>query len=166
LAGLIGLGACAAFVVAVFLATRFIVRGLPEDVRRWAPFPIAAILAVLPFVDELYNEQQTRLACSSDGGFAVNKTLAARTREEGLAQIKTVKYDTEEQHYWRHELLFLDRENGEELGRLRWFNRKHGWLQGNEPGSGYGLFLKGTACPDPQPYLANAAARAQLVKVE
>ena len=166
MAGLIAFGALCAFAAAVFLATRFIARQLPEGARRWAPFPIAAAMLVLPFGDELYYEQQTRLACSADGGFAVSRTIAARTREDGLAQIKTVKFDTEEEHYWKHELLFVHRPTGDELGRLRWFDRKHGWLQGNEPGSGYSAFLKSAPCPDPQGYLANAAARARLVRIE
>jgi hypothetical protein len=165
LAGLIGLGALCAFAAAVFLATRYIVHHLvPERARRWAALPIAAVLIVSPFVDELYYEQQTRLACTVGGGFAVSRTISARTREEGIAQIQTVKLDIEEPHFWKHELLFIYRPTGEELGRLRWFDRKHGWLQGNEPGSGYVAFLKSSPCPDPQTYLANAAARAQLVR--
>ena len=167
MATLIGLGALGAFAAAVFLATRFIVRYfVPDRARRWAAFPVAALLVVMPFTDELYYEQQTRLACQAGGGLAVNKTIPARTREAGLAQIQTVKVDTEEPHYWKHELLFIHRVTGDELGRLRWYDRKHGWLQGNEPGSGYGAFLKGASCPDPQAYLANAAARAQLVRSE
>jgi hypothetical protein len=162
---LIGLCALGAFVVAVFLATRFIVHHtVPDRARRWASFPIAAALIATPFADELYYEQQTRQACHASGGFAVSRTISARTREEGIAQIQTVKLDTEEPHYWTHELLFIHRPTGAELGRLRWFDRKHGWLRGNEPGSAYGAFLKGWPCPDPQAYLANAAARAQLVE--
>ena len=97
MAALIGLSALGAFAAALFLATRFVLRYLvPSVARRWAAFPVAAVLAVLPFTDELYYEQETRLACKAGGGFAVNKTIAARTREEGLAQIQTVKVDTEE----------------------------------------------------------------------
>jgi len=167
LAGLIAFGALAAFAAAVFLATRYVVRHLvPEGARRWAAFPIAAALVALPFADELYYERETQLACTAGGGFAVNRTIAARTREEGIAQIQTVKLDTEESHFWKHELLFIHRATGEELGRLRWFDRKHGWLQGNEPGSGYGAFLRSSPCPDPQQYLANATARAQLVTTQ
>ena len=165
MAGLIGLGALCAFAAVVFLATRFIVRRLvPERARRWAAVPVAAALIVIPFADELYYEQQTRLACTAAGGLAVTRTIWARTREEGIAQIQTVKLDTEEPHFWKHELLFIHRPTGEELGRLRWFDRKHGWLQGNAPESGYGTFLKSSPCPDPQSFLANATARAQLVR--
>jgi hypothetical protein len=165
LAGLIGLGALGAFAVAVLMATRFIVRhALPGSAPRWAAFPIAAVLVVLPFADELYYAQQTRLACQADGGFAVHQNIFAPTVQAGIAEIQTVKLDTEEAHYWKHELLFIHRPSGEELARLRWFDRKHGWLQGNEPGAGYGAFLKGAPCPDPQPFLANAAARLQLVR--
>ena len=165
MAGLIGLGALGAFAAAVFLATGFIVKQLvPLGARRWATFPIAGLLVVLPFADELYYAQQTRRACETDGGFAVTHTILAKSRESGIAQIETVKLDTEEAYYWKHELRFIDRATGDELGRLRWFDRKHGWLQGNEPGSGYGAFLKGPSCPDPQPFLANATARAELVR--
>ncbi len=165
MAGLIGLGALGAFVAAVFLGTRFIVQHLvPNGARSWATFPVAALLVVLPFADELYYEQQTRGACKAGGGFAVSRTIFARSREAGIAEIETVKLDTEEAHYWQHELRFIHRPTGDELGRLRWFNRKHGWLQGNEPGSGYGAFLKGGSCPDPQRFLANAAARGELVR--
>jgi hypothetical protein len=164
---LIGWGALCAFGAAVYLVTRFIVRHLAAPrARRWFAIPIAALLAAAPFADELYYEQQTRAACRASGGFAVNKTIFARSREEGLARIQTVKVDSEEPHFWKHELLFLDRESGNELGRLRWFDRKHGWLQGNEPGAGYSAFMKAAACPDPQPFLANAAARAQLVRTD
>lgn len=167
MAALIGLGALCAFAVAVVLSTRFIVRHLVAPrARRWVAFPVAMLLTVIPFIDELYYERQTRLACEAGGGLAINKMLFARNREQGLAQIQTVKVDSEEPHYWKHELLFLDRATGEELGRLRWYDRKHGWLQGNEPGSGYGAFLKAASCPDPQPFLANAAARAQLIRTE
>jgi hypothetical protein len=167
LAALIGLVALCAFAVAVFLSTRFIVRHLvARGARRWVALPVAALLTIIPFTDELYYEQQTRAACQAGGGLAINKTIFARNREEGLARIQTVKVDSEEPHYWKHELLFLDRATGDELGRLRWYDRKHGWLQGNEPGSGYAAFLKSASCPDPQPFLANAAARAQLVRTE
>jgi hypothetical protein len=167
LASLIGLGALCAFALLVYLATRMIVnRAATPGMRRWLTIPVAGAIALTPFADELYYEQQTQMACRMSGGFAVNKTIFARTREEGFARIETVKVDTEEAHFWKHELLFLDRQSGDELGRLRWYDRKHGWLQGNEPGSGYTAFMKSASCPDPQPFLAHAAARAQLVRTE
>lgn len=161
-----GVFALAAYAGVVFLVTRFFAARLPGSARRWAGPAIAVVLAVLPFADELYNEQQTRLACEAGGGMAVSRTLSVRSRDEGLAQIKTVRLDSEEPHYWKHEMLFLHRGTGDELGRLRWYDRKHGWLQGNAPGAGYAAFLKGSACPDPQPLLANGAAREQLIRVQ
>ena len=113
MAGLIGLGALGALVAAVFLATRFIVQHLvPNGARRWATFPVAGLLVVLPFADELYYAQQTRRACETDGGFAVRHTIFAKSREAGIAEIETVKLDTEETHYWQHELRFIHRATG------------------------------------------------------
>ena len=101
MAGLIGFGALAAFATAVFLTTRVILKHLvPQGARRWSALPVAAVLAVLPFGDELYYEQQTRLACKADGGFVVSRTIFARSREAGIAEIQTVKLDTEEAAGW------------------------------------------------------------------
>jgi hypothetical protein len=156
--------ALAAYAAAVFLAIQWIVRTVvPRASRRWTCIPLVVLSAVLPFVDELYNEQQARLACAQDGGLAVSKTIFAQSPQEGAASIETRKVDSEDAHYWRHEMLFIHRPSGDELARLRWFERKHGWLQGNEPDSGYGRFLNASPCPDPQPYLAGGKARSQLV---
>ena len=92
------------------------------------------------------------------------KTISAASADEGMRLIDTRKQDFEEQHFWRHELLFLYRPTGEELARLRWFDRKHGWLQGNAPGADHLRYLSGAPCPDPQPFLASGAARSSLVK--
>ena len=154
-----------AFLGCVFLATRYIVGWLmPGKARRWAWLPVGATLAVLPFVDELHNAHQTRLACSREGGMAFGKTISAPSVADGMTLIDTRKLDTEESHFWKHELLFVYRPTGEELARLRWFERKHGWLQGNEPGAGYARYLNASPCPDPQPYLVRGAARASLVR--
>lgn len=154
-----------AFLGCVALATRYLVAWLlPVRARRWAWLPVGVTVAVLPFVDELYNAQQTRLACHREGGLAFGKTIAAPSVAAGMALIDTRKVDTEELHFWKHELFFVYRPTGEELARLRWFERKHGWLQGNEPGAGYTGYLGVSPCPDPQPYLERGAARASLVR--
>jgi hypothetical protein len=158
----VGLGV---LISSVFLATRFIVwRWVPQRARRWACIPVATLLAVVPFSDELYNERQTRLACAREGGMVFGKVVFARSTAEGAALIETVKADTEEKHYWKHEMIFVYRPTGEELARLRWFDRKHGWLQGNEPGTRYARYFPADSCPDPQPFLAAGAARASLVR--
>jgi hypothetical protein len=126
--------------------------------------PVAALLTVLLFVDEGYNEYQTRLACAQEGGMAFGKLISAPSAEAGLALIDTTKLDTEEPYFWKHELVFVYRPTGEELARLRWFDRKHGWLQGNEPGARQAQFIAASPCPDPQPYLASGAARSSLVR--
>ena len=162
---MIQISALIAFVAGVFIATRWLVNQLmPQSVRRWAWVPIAAVLIVFPFADELYNEQQTRLECARDGGFTIGKTISAQSREEGIALIETRKLDSDQEHFWKHELLFVYRPTEEELARLRWFVRKHGWLQGNAPGSSYFGIFTSSACPDPLPYLAGGAARSRLVK--
>ena len=156
--------ALAAYLVGVFLIVRWAVRNLvPQAYRRWAWIPLVPVLSLVPFVDELYNEQLVQRACAEEGGLAVLKTISARTAQEGVGLIETRKLDSEQDHFWRYELLFIYRPSGDELARLRWFERKHGWLQGNEPGTGYGRFLKASPCPDPQPYLTGGKARLQLV---
>ena len=35
----------------------------------------------------------------------------------------------------------------------------------NEPGAGYARYVNASPCPDPQPYLAQGAARASLVRL-
>jgi hypothetical protein len=165
LAGFVLAVALAALIASVFLATRFIVgHWVPPRARRWAWIPIAGVLAVLPFSDEVYNERQTRLACAREGGMVFGKVVPARSTAEGAALIDTVKVDTEERHYWKHEMIFVYRPTGEELALLRWFDRKHGWLQGNEPGTRYARYFPAASCPDPQPYLAGGAARASLIR--
>jgi hypothetical protein len=156
---------CLAFLGCVFLATRYIVGHLvPEKLRPWAWLPLAATFAVLPFLDEIYNAQQTRMACSREGGMAFGKTIWAPSVAEGMTLIDTRRQDSEEPYFWKHELLFVYRPTGEELARLRWFERKHGWLQGNEPGAGLARYLNASPCPDPQRYLVRGAARASLVR--
>ena len=53
-----------------------------------------------------------------------------------MALIEARSLDSEFPHYWRRELVFLYRPTGEELGHLRWFERKGGWLRGKRPGAG------------------------------
>jgi len=157
--------AAAAYAVAVFMATRCIVGGVfPQRARRWAWVPVGGALAVLPFMDELYNEHETRLACASDGGMAVSRTITARTLEAGMALIDSRSLDSEFPHYWRRELVFLYRPTGEELGHLRWFERKGGWLRGKRPAAGLASAFRPVACPDPQPLLIGGGARKQLVQ--
>jgi hypothetical protein len=157
--------AAAAFAVAVLLATWFIVsRVFPQRARPWAWVPVAAALTVLPFLDEVYNERQTRLACESDGGLSVLRTVSARSVDAGMALIEARRLDSEFPHYWRRELVFVYRPTGEELGHLRWFERKGGWLRGERPGGGLFHALRPAGCPDPQPILAGGAARRQLVQ--
>ena len=157
--------AAAAYAVTVIMATRFIVvRSFPRNVRPWLWVPVAAALAVLPFLDELYNERATRLACASDGGMSVVRTISARTLEAGMALIESRSLDTEFPHYWRHELVFLYSPTGEELGHLRWFERKGGLLRGKRPAAGLANAFRPTACPDPQPLLIGGGARKQLVQ--
>jgi hypothetical protein len=68
MAGLFLSFAAAAYAVAVFLATRFLVgQAFPRRVRPWVWMPVAAVLTVLPFVDELHNERQTRFAVVNSG---------------------------------------------------------------------------------------------------
>lgn len=154
-----------ALLACVFLATRPLIGALlPERSRRWAWLPIAAILTALLFADEGYNEYRTRLACSKEGGMVFGKLISAPSTEEGLGLIDTTRLDTEEAHFWKHELLFVYRPTGEELARLRWFDRKHGWVQGNEPGTRHAGFTTASPCPDPQPYLVSGAARSSLVR--
>ncbi len=164
LAGVVVAFAWFAFLACVFLATRPLGRFLPEKMRRWVWLPVAAILTVVLFADEGYNEYQTRLACAQEGGMAFGKLISAPSAEEGLGLIDTTKLDTEEPYFWKHELVFVYRPTGEELARLRWFDRKHGWLQGNEPGARHARFIAASPCPDPQPYLASGAARSSLVR--
>ena len=165
MAGFIRVFAALAYLVAVALITRLIVtHGLPRVVRRWAWLPIAAIVAVLPFVDEIYNARQTLLACEAEGGVSIRKQISAVSSDEAFALIQMRKLDSEEPYFWQHELLFVDRETGDELARLKWFERKHGWLQGNEPGSSYAGIFKAMPCPDPQPYLVGGAMRQRLIK--
>ena len=92
------------------------------------------------------------------------KMISAASTDEGMRLIDTRKQDFEDTHFWRHELLFLYRPTGEELARLRWFDRKHGWLQGNAPGADHLQYLSSSPCPDPQPFLASGAARSSLVR--
>lgn len=164
LAGLFLVFAAAAFAVAVVLATRLLVaRVFPPRVRPWAWLPVAAVLCVLPFVDEIYNERQTQLACRNDGGMSVRRTVSAHTLDAGMALIDAHRLDSEFPHYWRRELVFVYRPTGEELGRLRWFERKGGWVRGARPGGGLFHAFRPVGCPDPQPFLADGAARKQLV---
>ena len=157
--------AAGAFAVAVFLATWLIVgRLFPPRARPWAWVPVAAALTVLPFQDEVYKEQQTQLACESDGGLSVLRTVSARSVDAGMALIEARRLDSEFPHYWRRELVFVYRSTGEELGHLRWFERKGGWLRGERPGGGLFHAFRPAGCPDPQPYLAGGAARKQLVQ--
>jgi hypothetical protein len=157
--------AAAAYAVAVFMASRFIVgRAFAPRVRPWVYLPVAAAVTVLPFLDELYNERETRLACASEGGMAVVRTVSARTLDAGMALIDARSMDSEFPHYWRRELLFLYRPTGEELGHLRWFERKGGWLRGKRPGAGLASAFRPVACPDPQPLLLGGAARRRLVQ--
>jgi hypothetical protein len=165
MAGLFLSFAAAAYAVAVFLATRFIVgRAFPRRARPWVWMPVAAVLTVLPFVDELYNERQTRLACEREGGMSVRRTVSARTLDAGMALIEARSLDSEFPHFWRRELIFLYRPTGEELGHLRWFERKGGWLRGKRPGAGLVNAFRPVACPDPQALLVGGAARRQLVQ--
>jgi hypothetical protein len=165
LAGLLLVFAAAGFAVAVFLATRLIVGHLfPPRVRPWVWVPVAAVLTVLPFVDEFHNEQQTQLACQSDGGMSVIKKVSARTLDDGMALIDARRLDSEFPYYWRRELVFVYRPTGEELGHLRWFERKGGWLRGRRPGGGLFHEFRPAGCPDPQPFLVNGAARKLLVQ--
>lgn len=151
---------------AVALATYLIAaRLLPPPLRRWAWLPIGAVLTLLLFADEAYNEHQTRLACAEQGGLLVRKTIVAPSVQAGIALIESVRLDSEADYFWRRELLFRYRPNGEELGRLRWFERKRGWLRGNKPGTGFTGFMQPTACPDPQSLLVRGAARMRLVRV-
>jgi hypothetical protein len=161
--GLFLLFAAFGFALAVVLGTRLIVRLLPRSVRSWAWLPVAALLLVVPFADELYNERQTRLACAGDGGLVVRKLVTARSLDAGMALIETRRLDSEMAHFWRHDLVFVFRPTGEVLGRLRWFDRKGGWLRGSRPGGGFITYFKPSPCPDPQPLLAGGAARRQLV---
>jgi len=161
------LSAVVGLAVLVVICTRLILQGLvPERMRVWAWAPVAAVLLALPFVDEVYNEQQTRLACRADGGFVVRKQIAARSLEAGMALIETRRFDSEMPHFWRHDFLFLYRPTGEELGRLRWFDRKGGWLRGKRPGSGLARYFRPAPCPDPQSLLEHGAARRKLVQVK
>lgn len=163
MAGLFLWFAAGAYAVAVYMATRFVVRRLlAQRLRRWAWLPVAAVLSILPFVDELYNERLTRLACEHDGGLTVRKTITAHSLEAGMTLIESRRLDSEEAHYWRRELVFVSRPTGEELGRLRWFVRKGGWLRGSRPDTFFALF-RPVDCPDPQPYLVDGRARKQLV---
>ena len=165
MAGLFLSFAAAAYAVAVFMATRFIVgRAFPPSVRPWVWAPVAVVLTVLPFVDELYNERATRLACKSEGGMSVLRTVSARTLDAGMALIEARSMDSEFPHYWRRELVFLYRATGEELGHLRWFERKGGWLRGKRPSAGLVNAFTPEACPDPQPLLVGGGARKQLVQ--
>jgi hypothetical protein len=165
MAGLFLSFAAAAYAVAVFMATRFIVgRAFPPSVRRWVWAPVAVVLTVLPFVDELYNERATRLACQTEGGMSVLRTVSAQTLDAGMALIEARSMDSEFPHYWRRELVFLYRPTGEELGHLRWFERKGGWLRGKRPSAGLVDAFRPEACPDPQPLLVGGAARKQLVQ--
>ena len=159
-------GAFFIFTFLAFLGGVVVIVGshLPKRARRWAWLPIAVLLAVAVFADEGYNEYQTRQACSREGGMEFGKMISAASTDEGMRLIDTRKQDFEEKHFWRHELLFLYRPTGEELARLRWFDRKHGWLQGNAPGADHLQYLSGSPCPDPQPFLASGAARSSLVR--
>jgi hypothetical protein len=166
MATLVLLFAAVAFAGAVLLVTYLIVgRWLPERLRRWAWAPVGAMLALLPFADEAYNEHQTRIACEQQGGLVVRKTIVAPSVQAGMALIETVRLDSEADYFWKRELLFRYRPNGEELARLRWFERKGGWLRGNEPGTRLTRFMQPGACPDPQNLLAQGAARVRLVRV-
>ena len=126
--------------------------------------PVAAIVAVVPFSDELYNEQRTRAACAAEGGLQVDRVVRARFAESAAASIETRRVDREEGAYWRHELIYVYKPTGEELGRLRWFRRKYGWLQGNVPGTAHAHYFKAEDCPDPQRYLAGGRSRMELVR--
>jgi hypothetical protein len=161
--GLFLLFAALGLALAVVLGTRLIVRALPRNVRTWARLPVAALLLALPFADELYNERQTQLACAADGGLVVRKLVTAHSVDAGMALIETRRLDSEMSHFWRHDLVFVFRPTGEVLGRLRWFDRKGGWLRGNRPGRGFITYFTPSPCPDPQPLLAGGAARRQLV---
>lgn len=156
----------AGLAVGVAVCTWVVLQTLvPPRMRKWAWAPIAGALLTSLVLDEVYNEQQTLLACRADGGFVVRKQIPARTLEAGMALIETRRLDSEMPHFWRHDFLFLYRPTGEELGRLRWFDRKGGWLRGNRPGMGLARYLPPAPCPDPQPLLEQGAARQQLVQV-
>jgi hypothetical protein len=137
---------------------------LPAPARRWAWLPISVMLTVVVFADEGYNEYVTRQVCSREGGMEFGKTISAPSTDAGMRLIDTRKQDFEDKRFWRHELLFLYRPTGEELARLRWFDRKHGWLQGNVPGADRLRYLSGEPCPDPQEFLASGSARSSLVR--
>lgn len=165
MAGLFLAFTVAAFAIAVFLATRFIVgRLVPERARPWAWVPVAVALTVLPFLDEFFNERQTRLACESEGGMSVLRTVPARTLDAGMALIEARRLDSEFPYYWRRDLVFVYRPTGEEVGHLRWFERKGGWLRGKRPGASLLRVFLPVECPDPQPFLVGGAARKQLVQ--
>ena len=159
-------GAFFIFTFLAFLGGVAVIIGshLPKRVQRWAWLPVALVLAVVVFADEGYNEYRTRQACSLEGGMEFGKMISAASTAEGMRLIDTRKQDFEEKHFWRHELLFLYRPTGEELARLRWFDRKHGWLQGNAPGADHLQYLSSSPCPDPQRFLASGAARSSLVR--
>ena len=152
------------FVVCAFLAARWLaVRMLPGALARWAWLPVVMLAAVLPFADEAYNEVQVQRACAAEGGLTVRERISAASLEEGMALITSKKLDIDQSHFWRHELVFVYQPTGVELARLRWFDRKHGWLQGNAPGVERPRFLRPQSCPDPQEYLTGRGVRASLV---
>ena len=165
MAGLFLSFAAAAYAVAVFMATRFIVgRAFPRSVRPWVWVPVAAVLTVLPFVDELYNERATRLACAKRGRDVRARTISARTLDAGMALIEARSMDSEFPHYWRRELVFLYRPTGEELGHLRWFERKGGWLRGKRPAAGLVNAFGPPPAPTRSRFSSAVRARKQLVQ--
>lgn len=152
------------FIACAYIAARWLAaRVLPEGARRWAWAPVVVLAAALPFCDEAYNEYEVRRACATEGGVTIREKIAADSLAEGMALIASRKLDIEEERIWRHELVFLYKPTGMELARLRWFDRKHGWLQGNAAGADQARYLRALPCPDPQRYLAGGGVRASLV---
>ena len=151
-------------IACTYIAARWLApRLLPAGARRWAWVPLVVLAALLPFSDEVYNEIQARRACAAEGGVTIREKISAHSLAEGMALIATQKRDIEEDRIWRHELVFLYKPTGMELARLRWFDRKHGWLQGNAPGADQARYLSVSPCPDPQQYLTGGGVRASLV---
>ena len=154
----------AMFIACAFLAARWISRRtMPAGLGRWLWLPLVMLAGVLPFADEAYNEIEARRACAAEGGLTVRERIAADSLEAGMALIASKKLDIDEPRFWRHELVFVYQPTGVELARLRWFDRKHGWLQGNAPGADQPRFLRARSCPDPQQYLTGKGVRANLV---
>ena len=152
------------FIASAYFAARwFAARVFPQGVRGWVWPPVVLLAAVLPFSDEFYNEIQMRRACAADGGLTIREKIAAASLEDGIGLIASRKLDIEEGHIWRHELVFVYKPTGVELARLRWFERKHGWLQGNAPGADQPPYLRAHPCPDPEQFLTGGGVRASLV---